>query len=71
MSQVFNTGNCDEIKTSFDLSNNYGFIPLYTRVFLDLQGGTHPQDPIFTTPMHLTNASIPVTEPFKHYKGLL
>lgn len=71
MGKVYNTGGCDEISTSFDLSNNNGFIPLYTRVFLDLQNGTHPSDPIFTTPMHLTDASIPLTPSFKHSKGLL
>lgn len=71
MSQVFNTKNCEKIRASFELSNNNGFIPLYTRLFLDLQDGTNPHSPIFTTPMHLTDASIPITKPFTHNKGLL
>ena len=71
MNQVFNTRDCEEIRTSFDLSNNNGFIPLYTRMFLDLQDGTNPHNPKFTTPMHLTDASIPITIPFRHNRGLL
>lgn len=71
MGKIFNTGNCEEVKIGFELSNNKGFIPLFTRVFLDLQNGASPQAPIFTTPMHLTDASIPLTESFKHNKGLL
>ena len=71
MGKVYETGDCDKIKTSFDLSNNNGFIPLFTRVFLDLQNGTQPDNPIFKTPMHLTDASIPITSPFSHSNGLL
>lgn len=71
MNKVYATGNCDQIQISFELSNNQGFIPLFTRVFLDLQNGTHPQDPIFITPRFLTDASIPTTDPFNHSKGLL
>lgn len=71
MGKVFDTKNSDQIKTSFDLSNNNGFIPLFTKVFLDLQNGSHPDNPIFTTPMHLTDASIPLTGLFYHSKGLL
>lgn len=71
MSKEYTTGTCEKISISFDLSENHGFIPLYTRVFLDLQNGTHPDTPIFITPMHLTDASIPLTDPFKHNKGLL
>ena len=71
MSKDYNTQNCDEIKISFELSNNMGFIPLYTRVFLDLQNGINPQKPLFITPMHLTDASIPLTPMFTHNKGLL
>jgi hypothetical protein len=71
MSKVYNTSNCDEIKLSFELSNNLGFIPLYTRVFLDLQNGVNVQKPMFITPMHLTDASIPLTPSFTHNKGLL
>jgi hypothetical protein len=69
--KIYNTNNCDNVRISFDLSNNLGFIPLYTKVFLDLQNGINPQASIFTTPMHLTDASIPLTQWFKHNKGLL
>lgn len=71
MNKTYNTNNCDNIRISFDLSNNLGFIPLYTRVFLDLQNGINSHDPIFITPMHLTDASIPLTPFFKHNQGLL
>jgi hypothetical protein len=71
MNKTYNTNNCDDIRISFDLSNNLGFIPLYTRVFLDLQNGINSHDSIFVTPMHLTDASIPLTPFFKHNKGLL
>jgi hypothetical protein len=71
MNKTYNTNNCDDIRIRFDLSNNLGFIPLYTRVFLDLQNGINSHDPIFVTPMHLTDASIPSTPMFKHNKGLL
>jgi hypothetical protein len=71
MNKTYNTNNCDDIKIRFDLSNNLGFILLYTRVFLDLQNGINSHDSIFTTPMHLTDASIPLTPFFKHNKGLL
>lgn len=71
MNKTYNTNNCDDVSISFDLSNNLGFIPLYTRVFLDLQNGINSHDPIFVTPMHLTDASIPLTPMFKHNKGLL
>jgi len=71
MNKVFDTGTCEKITISFDLSNNHGFIPLYTAVSLDLQNGSHPSEPIFVTPMHLTDASIPLTDAFKHNKGLL
>ncbi|MDR7209412.1 hypothetical protein [Flavobacterium piscis] len=69
--KTYNTNNCDDIRIHFDLSNNLGFIPLYTKVFLDLQNGINPQASIFTTPMHLTDASIPLTQWFKHNEGLL
>jgi hypothetical protein len=71
MNKTYNTNNLDDIRISFDLSNNLGFIPLYTRVFLDLQNGINSHDPIFITPMHLTDASIPLTPFFKHNQGLL
>jgi hypothetical protein len=69
--KTYNTNNCEDIRIRFELSNNLGFIPLYTRVFLDLQNGVNSHDSIFTTPMHLTDASIPLTPMFKHNKGLL
>ncbi|MBF4469913.1 hypothetical protein [Flavobacterium sp. HJJ] len=69
--KTYNTNNSDDIRIQFDLSNNLGFIPLYTKVFLDLQNGINPQSPTFTTPMHLADASIPLTSWFKHNKGLL
>ncbi|TDD94114.1 hypothetical protein [Flavobacterium cellulosilyticum] len=71
MNKSYNTKNFDAIRIRFELSNNLGFIPLYTKVFLDLQNGINSNDPIFTTPMHLTDASIPLTPMFKHNKGLL
>jgi len=71
MVKTYNTNGTEEIRISFELSNNLGFIPLYTRVFLDLQNGMNSHEPIFVTPMHLTDASIPLTPMFKHNKGLL
>lgn len=71
MNKTYTTNNSDEIRVRFELSNNLGFIPLYTRVFLDLQNGINTHEPIYTTPMHLTDASIPLTPMFKHNKGLL
>lgn len=71
MNKTYNTNNSKEIRIHFELSNNLGFIPLYTRVFLDLQNGINPHEPLFTTPMHFTDASIPLTPLFKHNKGLL
>jgi hypothetical protein len=71
MVKTYNANGNDEIRISFELSNNLGFIPLYTRVFLDLQNGMNSHEPMFVTPMHLTDASIPSTPLFKHNKGLL
>lgn len=69
--KTYNTNNSDDIRIQFDLSNNLGFIPLYTKVFLDLQNGINSLSPTFTTPMHLADASIPLTPWLKHNKGLL
>ncbi len=71
MGKVFDTGSCEKISTSFELSNNNGLIPLFTKVYLDLQNGTYPDEPILKTPMHYADASIPLSDPFKHAKGLL
>lgn len=71
MVKEFDTGTCEKISTSFELSKNKGFIPLFTKVYLDLQDGHFPNQPFLKTPEHLTDASIPVSKPFEHSKGLL
>lgn len=71
MGKVFDTASCEKIRTSFELSNNKGLIPLFTKVYLDLQDGHYPDKPFLKTPMHLVDASIPISKPFEHSKGLL
>ena len=63
--------NCEKIATSFELSNVHGFIPLFTRVYLETPNGKSTEKPIAVTPPLNTNASIIKTSPFNHYHGLL
>lgn len=71
MKKVFQSNGCSEIKLESTILNNFGFVPLYTEVFLDLQNGINADKPIFTTPKYLTDASIPLTPSFQHHGGLL
>lgn len=71
MKKVFQSNGCSEIKLESNIQNNFGFIPLYTEVFLDLQNGINADKPIFTTPKYLIDASIPLTPSFQHHGGLL
>lgn len=68
---VFNTSGCEKISMSFELSKVHGLIPVVTRVYLDAPSGHTPNKPIFITPDLNTDAGIPLTPPFVHYKGLL
>lgn len=63
--------NCEKITTSFELHNVQGFIPLFTRVYLETPNGSSSDKPIAVTPPLNTNASIIRTNPFYHYEGLL
>lgn len=63
--------NCEKIATSFELSNVQGFIPLFTRVFLETPNGKSTDKPVAVTPPLNTNATIIKTNPFNHYQGLL
>ncbi|WP_264523879.1 hypothetical protein [Flavobacterium sp. N502536] len=71
MKKIFQSNGYPEIKLESSILNNFGFIPLYTEVFLDLQNGRNEDKPIFTTPKYLTDASIPLTPGFQHHGGLL
>jgi hypothetical protein len=68
---VFNTKNCESISIHFDISNVNAMIPGLTRVYIDTPNAYSPNKPIFETPPLNTDASIPKTPFFKHYKGLL
>ena len=68
---VFDTKDCETIRIKFNLFNVQGLIPLITRVYLDNDSGPMTTKPIFTSNELNTDASIELTKPFKHYKGLL
>ena len=71
MEKEFNPKGCPKIKFESSIQKNFGFIPLFTKVYLDLQNGQNSGKPIFMTPPYLTDASIPLTPAFNHYGGLL
>jgi len=63
--------NCEKIATSFELGGVQGFIPLFTRVYLETPNGKSTEKPIAVTPPLNTTAAIIKTNPFNHYHGLL
>lgn len=67
----FSTKNCESISINFSISNVDAMIPGITRVYIDTPNAYSPTKPIFETPALNTDASIPKTPKFKHYKGLL
>lgn len=67
----FNTKNCESISIQFSISNVNALIPGITRVYIDTPNAYSTSKPIFETPSLNTDASIPKTNKFKHYKGLL
>lgn len=68
---VYDTKDCDTIRIKFNLFNTQGLIPLITRVYLDNDSGPMSSKPIFTSNELSTDASIELTKPFKHHKGLM
>ncbi|GEM_PF-4718443 len=71
MKKEFTPNGCPKIKLEVQILNNFGFIALSTKVYLDLQNGRSTDKPLFVTPPYLTDGSIPLTLDFKHYNGLL